>query len=944
MGDLGDFESLEQALASPQPDDRQRAVVGLVETADLRALPLLERAAKADPNTKVRFYAKRGILLLRQRASPESGAAGAGGDGKQAARRLPDLRVLVSRWRTLSVGDRIRAIQHLIALGNAQLLPFYTALLKLEKEPFVRSKLAVALGILGEPAGLPVLKGLLTDPDARVRSNAAEAIGYVGGEAALQLLFAALVAQETPRLVQNVQRFLDRGNEPLFAQYLDKVLASDRAPVREAAVRAIAVLGRERLLDVLGASARKGPGPAAEHARAALERLAAAGNRRARALLDRLSAGPDNADDAGEPGSGQSGLVIRVAGASESERIEKLTAVIASGDRQMLPHLAAWLRAEKSGKVRSLLVRGIAGLAGDRAVKTLLGLLDDPDPRVRADAIESLYPFATDPEVARLVPKKLADPTGRVRANALVLLGRIPGTDLQKPLGELANSPDPEDRLRAIYVVSDVERDDATLLVAPLLADEDPKVRARAAETLHMLAERGNTTAMKLLAGSAPAPAPPIQIDPEEEESAPAAAPPPSPVAGPPRAAVPRPAPVARRPSGALRADPGSDEVIEQDRLLYMLESEDEKERVEALRILEEIGDEKALGPVQKLTSDRSEEVRQHAAWTFRALKERHGAEGAEPIPDAGEDEVERLRLRLCHREAKIRHQALREIGPAHRELAEFLLDRIPLETDSHVKASMVLVAGMLAAPRDAHRLVACLKDEDARVRANAIEALEYAGDVNAMRVIAPYVTDLAPRIRANAAKALKNYDRTKVLAVLTNMTRSKDGWQRAAAVGALDELGGPDILKPLYELLESEENLYLSVIALAAVCRVKDPGRKPALAKLEAAATDEKKKDWIGRAVAALDGSEFKMDLVGAEGHAGRLKPSVEELMASLSPKRTSGVVAVADDEKSLERQKLARMAAHLRDDLYARDSKVRQEAAIKLARVEHPAAIRAL
>ncbi|MBI2942576.1 MAG: HEAT repeat domain-containing protein, partial [Candidatus Wallbacteria bacterium] len=506
---MGHFESFEQELGSPLPDTRQQAVVGLVEAGDLRALPLLERAARQDPNTKVRFYAKRGLLILKQRVAAEPGQPG--GDGRPAPRKLPDLRVLVSRWRTLSVGDRIRAIQHLIALGNPQLLPFYTSLLKLEKEPFVRSKLAVALGILGDPACLPVLKGLLGDPDPRVRANTVEAIGYVGGEASLALLFAAAAGHDDTRLVANVIRYLDRGNEVIFGRYLEKVFVSGKENVREAVVRVLGRLKRERLFDVLAIAARQDPQPQALHAREALETFARGGSRRARALLDRLAAKGASAETAAPESAAPEG--------TDAERIEKLTALIAAGDRELAPQLVSWLRAEKSGKVRSVLIRGIATLAGDRAVKTLLALLDDADQRVRADAIESLYPFATDPVVGRQVAVRLGDTSGRVRANALVLMGRIPGTDIQKPLGELASSPDRDDRLRALYVVSDIERDDATLVAAPLLADDDETVRARAAETLHMLAERGNTTAMKLLAGSAPAFAPPIEVDPDEEPS-----------------------------------------------------------------------------------------------------------------------------------------------------------------------------------------------------------------------------------------------------------------------------------------------------------------------------------------------------------------------------------------------------------------------------------------
>jgi HEAT repeat protein len=929
---MADFESLAQELNNPLPDARQRAVVGLVETGDLRALPLLVEAARKDPNTKVRFFAKRGILLLRQRGSGTA-ATGRASMASATMRQVPDPRQVLTRWPTLPVEDRIRTIQRLSAYGDVRLLPYYTTLLKHEQEPFVRSKLCVAIGILGDPAGLPVLKETLADRDLRVRSNVVEAIGFIGGEPALPLLFAALAGPENPRLVRNVQRFLERGNEAAFEEYLRKAFSTGRTVVRQTVVRAVELLAREQLYDVLALAVVEDPEGTGRPARALLESLAAGGLRRARLLLDRCDGkAPEPGAEAADA-AGAAGRELQLEGATEEERFERVARVISAGDRSDLAHLVAWLPAEQTPRVRSLLVRGIASLGGNRAVKTMLSLLEDADARVRADAIECLYPFATDPDVARLVPPKLEDASGRVRANALVLLGRIPGFDIQKPLGALAASERPEDRLRAAYVVLDVERDDATLLIAPLLADENDRVRRRASEVLHVLAERGNDTAMRLLAGSAPPVEPTLAYEPDEDVSViiPAA----------------QLAEVLRAPAAVSRAvpapDPVSDVSIEHDRLVYMLDSGDERERLKAIRILEEIGDQSVVEPIRRLMNDRSEEVRQHAARAFCSLKERLGTDGPSAIPEASEDDLEKLRMRLCHREPKTRQAALSELGPAHRELREFLLERVGTEPDPHVKASMVLAAGMLAGPKDVASLSQWLGDDDARVRANAIEALEYAGDVSVVKLIAPCLGDSASRVRLNSAVALKHFERSKVLEILGGMLKSKQAWQRFGAIAALVELGGTEVLALLYSALESEETIHLFALALRGIIQIPDAGRRERLEQIAAGLADPKKKDWIDKGLVSLQGGEeFPSGAPGMEGFLNRIRPTADDVAGAVETARPEA--SAADEEKSLERQKLARMVAHLRDDLYSKDSKIRQEAAVRLGRVEHPAAVRAL
>ncbi len=928
---MAEFEALEQDLSSPLPAARQRAVVGLVEKSDLRALPLLEHAAENDPNTKVRFYAKRGLLLLRQRGSSHPLASGVQAVGEA---QTADPAKMLQRWRTLGVEDRIRAIQRLSISRDNRLLAVFASLLKSEQEAFVRSKLVVSLGIFGNAAALPLLKTFLSDPDARVRANAVEAIGYVGGEEALPLLFAALVSTDSPRLVRNVGRFLDRGNEALFFRFLDRTVRNSRSNVREAVLKAVLLLQDERLYGILAVIVKIDDGIPGKQARTALQGLAQKGVTRATELLARLdgtrSAGADT-----EP------LQPRAPELSEAQRIEALTRILATADAEIVPRLTLALRNEPNPKIRSLLLRGLISLGGDSVVPTLLGLLSDSDARVRADIIEVLYPYATHPNVARRIPEMLKDPSGRVRANALVLLGRIPGMDIQKPLGDLATSEDAQDRLRAIYVVLDVERDDATLLAAPLLLDDDENVRARAREVLQLLGERGNATAVKLLSDNPPETGTTLDLDPDEEETAEHAILQATEATEATEVTLPAPPPLPPRVSRP--EDPASDASIEKDRLVYMLDSDDDAEKVKALRILEEIGDDQAMEPVRRLTNDRSDETRHLASRVLRTLKDRFGSDGSDPTVEPSEDEVEKLRMRLCHRDQKVRLAALKQISPAHRELREFLLERIESEEDTHVRSATVLAAGILSGPSDLRAIVPSLSDLDGRVRANAIEALEYAGDVSTVRLISPSLSDEAARASSNAAKALHHFDRDATLKELREAMKARESWVRYGAVQALRELGGTEILDILYEQLPKEKNLQVFVTSLAIVCAVPAEGRKEKLKGMEGEISDTRKAEWLAKAIDALDSGEFNPAYAGAEGAIARLKPTAEEMMGLLAPPEEKAETEAAE-KSAQENKKLIRIVAHLREDLYAQEAKIRQEAAVRLGKVEHPAAIRAL
>ncbi len=64
---------------------------------------------------------------------------------------------------------------------------------------------AVALGSLGSPAGVPALvKALSGDPEGLVRSHAAWALGQSGGSAALQALEAAAQVETDGEVLKEI--------------------------------------------------------------------------------------------------------------------------------------------------------------------------------------------------------------------------------------------------------------------------------------------------------------------------------------------------------------------------------------------------------------------------------------------------------------------------------------------------------------------------------------------------------------------------------------------------------------------------------------------------------------------------------------------------------------------------------------------------------------------
>ena len=96
-------------------------------------------------------------------------------------------------------------------------------------------------------------------------------------------------------------------------------------------------------------------------------------------------------------------------------------------------------------------------------------------------------------------------------------------------------------------------------------------------------------------------------------------------------------------------------------------------------------------------------------------------------------------------------------------------------DTNPRVKACIVTAVSRLALPDDdiVGFLTRALHEDDARVRANAIEAIEKLDLPDVARLLLPMLKDEDNRVRANVIKALWNKDdQSKLLDVLKEMAK----------------------------------------------------------------------------------------------------------------------------------------------------------------------------
>jgi hypothetical protein len=140
------------------------------------------------------------------------------------------------------------------------------------------------------------------------------------------------------------------------------------------------------------------------------------------------------------------------------------------------------------------------------STKWLNDIMGELDGRMRANLIESLWK-RKEPKIELVLLKALEDPHPRVAANAVYGLMLLGNEIWVEGLGRLIGNDDADFRISGIWVLKSSAAPDAPAKIKRLIRDEDPRVRRAAFDAIKHLRERGANTALVEEAPSSAEPA-----------------------------------------------------------------------------------------------------------------------------------------------------------------------------------------------------------------------------------------------------------------------------------------------------------------------------------------------------------------------------------------------------------------------------------------------------
>ena len=313
----------------------------------------------------------------------------------------------------------------------------------------------------------------------------------------------------------------------------------------------------------------------------------------------------------------------------------------------------------------------------------------------------------------------------------------------------------------------------------------------------------------------------------------------------------------------------------ETESLLFDLQSEIEDMRVSACRILAKVGDETAVEPLMQATKDEAAAVRYFAGKALDNVKKRLRSAAPQPQKEKTDsitslieksqftqsdftsllhDPDEKKRIEVIDNASRISLLFDKRIVLAG------LIALLGKEKSTFVLPSLVKNIGLLGDAAVAFILIPYLKHDDARVRANTVEALEYLNSPSVFLHILPLLKDPDHRVKANAAMALQSYGETNALKIIKGMIDSKDVWMRDAATFALGEIRNKDSAVLLAEVLRHEPKYGICVKAVKGLEQIGSRIVLPLVLKLRSVVTDERKHRMIDYLVRKFNGEQVSL------------------------------------------------------------------------------------
>lgn len=204
--------------------------------------------------------------------------------------------------------------------------------------------------------------------------------------------------------------------------------------------------------------------------------------------------------------------------------------------------------------------------------------------------------------------------------------------------------------------------------------------------------------------------------------------------------------------------------------LVTSLKDENPIIRNAALRLLGDIGDDKAIDAIIPLLKDKNSLVRLNANSALSRL-------GYKPTSD---------KERVIYYMAQQYYQPLVEIGkPGVKFLIPYLKDE-----DSRVCAFTVEVLGTIGDKKATEPILAYVKNNNDNVRESVVRALGKLNDQRAVKPLLESLNDTYWPVRKNAAIALGNLNDMQAISALFNLLKDEQSDVRKAAAEALVKLG----------------------------------------------------------------------------------------------------------------------------------------------------------
>ncbi|PKL46243.1 MAG: hypothetical protein CVV42_17075, partial [Candidatus Riflebacteria bacterium HGW-Riflebacteria-2] len=246
------------------------------------------------------------------------------------------------------------------------------------------------------------------------------------------------------------------------------------------------------------------------------------------------------------------------------------------------------------------------------------------------------------------------------------------------------------------------------------------------------------------------------------------------------------------------------------------------------------------IQPITEIAGNDSDDETRFLA--RKALERLSGAQEEHPDNVAfAQLSVEQL---LAHEDPHARLTGLKKLpAPPDRTGRLLLLNALGAETVPQLIASMVIGLGRYANPEDISVIAPFLRHGDARIRANAVEALAMFEKEEAYRFVIGSMADEDNRVKANVVRALQGIGGQSLFNLLKMMAQDEKLWTRASAAYAFYRIKSPQSLVALARMALKDESPEIRQRALEYILSEKREGNPAAaviLAKLEQSRTHE--------------------------------------------------------------------------------------------------------